>query len=67
MNMTESELFPLHVQGMVDMLSEAYTALIKAEAPLRQFPSVMLWGPPGVGKSQGVRALAEKIRKCMVI
>jgi hypothetical protein len=28
MNITESELFPMHVQGMVDMLSEAYTALI---------------------------------------
>ena len=63
MNITESELFPMNIQAMVDMLSEAYTALIRTEAPLRSFPSVMLWGPPGVGKSQGVRALAEKIRE----
>ena len=63
MNITESELFPMNIQAMVDMLSEAYTALIRTEAPLRSFPSVMLWGPPGVGKSQGVRALAERIRE----
>ncbi|MBQ2445552.1 MAG: AAA family ATPase [Oscillospiraceae bacterium] len=63
MNITESELFPMNIQAMVDMLSEAYTALIRTEAPLRSFPSVMLWGPPGVGKSQGVRALADRIRE----
>ena len=63
MNTTGSELYPMHVQGMVDMLSDAYTALIKSGTALRQFPSVMLWGPPGVGKSQGVRALAQRIRE----
>ncbi len=63
MSTMESELYPMNIQAMVDMLSEAYTALIRTEAPLRSFPSVMLWGPPGVGKSQGVRALAERIRE----
>ena len=27
------------------------------------FPSVMLWGPPGVGKSQGVHEIAYEIEK----
>lgn len=30
--------------------------------PLRSFPSVMLWGPPGIGKSQGVREIADNIK-----
>ncbi len=71
MSTTESELYPMNVQGMVDMLSRAYTSLLLSGTPLRNFPSVMLWGPPGVGKSQGVRALAQMLeantgRKCFV-
>ena len=47
----------------VDQLSEAYIALIKKGRPLRRFPSVMLWGAPGVGKSQGVRQIAAAIEE----
>ncbi len=38
-----------------------YISLIRSGTPFRAFPSVMLWGPPGVGKSQGVRQIAEHI------
>ena len=51
----------LTVAQMVWQLSKAYIALIKADAPFRNFPSVMLWGPPGVGKSQGIRQVAKNI------
>ncbi len=51
----------LDVSQMTDLLSTAYSALINNRTPLREFPSVMLWGPPGVGKSQGIRQIAEKI------
>ena len=51
----------LTVNQMVDYLSSAYIALIKSSLPLKIFPSVMLWGAPGVGKSQGIRQIATKI------
>ena len=61
--MGESGLFAVNVDTMVDMLSKSYTALIKSKTPFNKFPSVMLWGPPGVGKSKGVREIAENIEK----
>lgn len=51
----------LPVNSMVELLSTAYISLIQSGTPLFAFPSVMLWGPPGVGKSQGVRQIAERI------
>lgn len=51
----------LTVNQMVGQLSKAYVSLIKSNIPLKMFPSVMLWGPPGVGKSQGVRQVAKDI------
>lgn len=49
------------VDEMVGILTEAYCSLINKNIPLDKFPSVMLWGPPGVGKSQGVRQVATQI------
>ena len=51
----------LTVEEAVGQLSAAYVALISSGAPLGCFPSVMLWGAPSVGKSQGVRQIAQKI------
>lgn len=51
----------LTVDQMVKQLSKAYVSIIKAHAALKSFPSVMLWGPPGVGKSQGIRQVAKEI------
>ena len=53
----------LTVDGFVEQLTQAYSAIIKSGASLKIMPSVMLWGPPGVGKSQGVRQIAERLRK----
>lgn len=58
---TESGLIAVTVNSMVDMLSKAYTSLLASNTPFKKFPSVMLWGPPGVGKSQGVREIARTI------
>lgn len=46
----------------VDSLSRAYAAVINKGLPVKTVPSVMLWGPPGVGKSQGVRQIAKELR-----
>ncbi len=51
----------LTVDRMVMQLSGAYVSIIRSGADLRSFPSVMLWGPPGVGKSQGIRQVAKVI------
>ena len=42
----------------------AYSKLINSGLSLKKFPSVMLWGSPGVGKSQGVRQIADDISAC---
>jgi len=44
----------LTVEEMEGYLSKSYSRLINNNVPLKKFPSVMLWGPPGVGKSQGM-------------
>ena len=59
MSETESGLYAINVGQMVGMLSKAYVSLIETGTPFCSFPSVMLWGPPGVGKSQGVREVAK--------
>ncbi len=53
----------LSVNQMVYMLSKTYISLIHGGVAFKEFPSVMLWGPPGVGKSQGVRQIATEIEK----
>jgi hypothetical protein len=47
----------MNVGRLVEVLAAAYAGLLRSGAPLRLFPSVMLWGPPGIGKSQAVRQL----------
>ncbi len=59
----ESGLLAINVDSMVEMLSKTYISLVKNRTPFKRFPSVMLWGPPGVGKSQGVREIANRIEK----
>ena len=53
----------MNVNRLVDELAPAYSSIINSGTPLRVFPSVMLWGPPGVGKSQAVRQIAGEIEK----
>ncbi len=61
--MSDSGLRALSVEQMIEMLSKVYISLVNGRVPFREFPSVMLWGPPGVGKSQGVREIAAEIEK----
>ena len=51
----------MNVNRIIDTLSEAYCAIINGGQMLKLLPSVMLWGPPGVGKSQAIRQLAKTI------
>lgn len=49
------------VGDAVSRLAAAYTAVIKSGKGVWTVPSVMMWGPSGVGKSQAVRQIADKI------
>ena len=51
----------MNIGRIVEELTNAYSALITHRIPLKTFPSVILWGPPGVGKSQAIRQLAKGI------
>ncbi|MCR4660628.1 MAG: MoxR family ATPase [Clostridia bacterium] len=51
----------MSVEKVIEQLSLSYTGLIKSGCPLKSFPSVMLWGPPGIGKSQAIRQIAKEI------
>ncbi len=51
------------IGGIIDSLSNAYIKLICNNVPFRTMPSVMLWGAPGVGKSQAVRQIADNISR----
>lgn len=56
-----SNLPTMTVGSLVRHLAGAYVSLIRKRESFQKMPSVMLWGPPGVGKSQAVRQIAQEI------
>lgn len=58
-----NEMDTLSIQEVIDSLSKSFIKLIKANKRLDIFPSVMLWGQPGVGKSQAIKQIAKNIEK----
>ncbi len=46
-----SNIPQMNVGKMTELLSGAYSSLINNNISIKKMPSVMLWGPPGVGKS----------------
>ncbi|MCR4593482.1 MAG: MoxR family ATPase [Clostridiales bacterium] len=53
----------MSIEKTVNMLGEAYINAVKSGVSPKVLPSVMLWGPPGVGKSQAVRQIGKDIEK----
>ena len=51
----------LSVESTIKTLSASYCEVIKKDISPKVLPSVMLWGPPGVGKSQAIRQIAKNI------
>ena len=56
-----NEIDSTSVDKLITILSTAYSKLINDKKPLDLFPSVMLWGQPGVGKSVAIKQLAKNI------
>ena len=61
--MSEMGLRVVNVSQMIKMLTSVYVSMINSEVKYSEFPSVMLWGAPGVGKSQGVKEVADEIER----
>ena len=53
----------MNVGQIVEDLSDVYCTVINQRLPLNTVPPVMLWGAPGVGKSQAIRQLAKTIEQ----
>lgn len=51
------------ITEIVDSLSKCYSNLVNNNIEFSKLPSVMLWGQPGVGKSQSIRQIAKEIEK----
>lgn len=57
-----NEMDTLAIQNVIDDLSSSYIKLIREKKEFKTFPSVMLWGQPGVGKSQAIHQIANNIQ-----
>lgn len=53
----------ISVNRVVELLCSLYGGAVKKGVPFKNIPSVFLWGPAGVGKSNGVLQIAEKLSK----
>lgn len=53
----------MNIGQIVNDLTEVYSSVIKQNLPMKAVPSVMLWGAPGVGKSQAIRQLAQGLEE----
>ena len=53
----------LSVSKLVEILAKLYVSVIKNGTSLKSIPSAFLWGPPGVGKSESIKELADILEK----
>lgn len=51
------------IDTLIGILSDIYSEAVNERVDFFKIPSVMLWGPPGVGKTQAVRQVAEQIMR----
>ena len=61
----------ISIDKCVNALTNMYVSIINNHVNLNKIPSAMLWGQPGIGKSQSIRELAsnieEKTKKKVII
>jgi hypothetical protein len=60
--MAESNIIKTRVNDVIDLMVPLYSSVAN-NGKFKEIPSLMLWGPPGIGKSQGVRALGKELAK----
>ncbi|MEE0955801.1 MAG: AAA family ATPase [Eubacterium sp.] len=60
--MTERNIPEISTDEIIHTLSDYYTAAVSGGTSLKKLFTAFLWGPPGVGKSDAVREIAEAVR-----
>lgn len=59
-----SKLIQLSVNSMVDIIAKKAVAHLRRKGTFgKEFAAFMLWGQPGIGKSQGIREVAKRIEE----
>ena len=58
-----NDVATLDIERTIGILSLAYARIIAQGKKFSAFPAAMLWGQPGVGKSQAVRQIGQRIEK----
>lgn len=53
----------LTADKVVDYMSAAFASLCINNLPFSSLPPIILWGPPGVGKSQAVHKVADEVSR----
>lgn len=56
-----NNVISLSVDNTINDLAPLYVAALEKKVPFSLIPAPMLWGPPGVGKSDSIRQIAKKI------
>ena len=59
----DNGLCTLNAQSVAEHVARMIVTLVENGLPFTLFPSLMLWGAPGVGKSESVKLAAEMIEK----
>lgn len=58
-----SDISSLSVNKLIDSLSILISNASNSGISFKSLPAIMLWGMPGVGKSQAVRAIAQNVQR----
>jgi len=58
-----NNVIALSVQDTIEDIAPLYVEAIKSKVPFSTIPAPMLWGPPGVGKSDSAKQIAREIEK----
>lgn len=58
---SQNEMASISINKLVSTLTNVYKKMIDENINYRLFPSVMLWGQPGVGKSDAIKEIKQNL------
>ena len=58
-----SNIPQVSIGEVIEKMSRLYTVVVKEHRSFRETPAPFLWGAPGVGKSEGVKQIADNLEQ----